>query len=181
MHPDVMIHHLILCHENKIASLIMIMNSQSAQGRSSQDPLSQVPSHPHLHLTYHASGKEGEYVNEVDRAGCFLVPQVGDKDPQKQNGQLHSVAGPWREAKFFLPMFTSILLQDKRKDGLFLPHTQGVLLVLHASTVYSWFVPSMEGAPTGLSKCWALFLDLLEECEPGKREVADVKGRSGWE
>lgn len=62
MHPDVMIHHLALCHENKIASLIMIMNSQSAQGSSSQDPLSQVPSHPQLYLTCLARGKRESMV-----------------------------------------------------------------------------------------------------------------------
>lgn len=67
-------------------------------------------------------------------------------------------------------MFTSILLKDNREDGLFLPHIQGVLLVLHASTVYS----GLKGAQTGLSKRWDLYLDLLEECEPGKREVTDV-------
>lgn len=46
--------------------------------------------------------------------------------------------------------------------------------LLHANTVYSWLVPGMKGAQTGLSKGWDLYLDLLEECEPGKREVTDV-------
>lgn len=80
-----MIHHLALCHENKIASLIMIMNNQSAQGSLSQYPLlQQVPSHPQLHLICHASGNEGEGGNQMDRPDCFVVPQVGDKDPRNR-------------------------------------------------------------------------------------------------
>lgn len=62
----------------------MIMNNQSAQGSLSQYPLlQQVPSHPQLHLTCHASGNEGEGGNQVDRPDCF-GDQVGDKDPRNR-------------------------------------------------------------------------------------------------
>lgn len=71
-------------------------------------------------------------------------------------------------------MIISILLKDNREDGLFLPHTQGVLFVLRASTVCS----GMKGAQTGLSKPWDVYLNLLEECELGRREVTDVN--LGW-
>lgn len=36
----------------------------------------------------------------------------------------------------------------------------------------------MKGAQTGLSKPWDVYLNLLEECELGRREVTDVN--LGW-
>lgn len=71
-------------------------------------------------------------------------------------------------------MIISILLKDNREDGLLLPHTQGVLFVLRAATVCS----GMKGAQTGLSKPWDVYLNLLEECELGRRDVTDVN--LGW-